>query len=170
MTRCLAISALAACLILVGCGSDDPSPPSAGPDTAVDPADPDVIPGDGDPEDVQVIDEWVTALREGDVEAAARYFRIPSVAENGGVLVEIESLAEAKLFNESLPCGAKLIHADTQGEFTTATFQLTERPGPGSCGPGKDSQAKTAFVIEDGKIVEWRRVGAIPHAPSGKAA
>ena len=51
------------------------------------------------------------------------------------------------------------MRAETQGEFTTATFRLTERPGPGTCGPGTGESAKTSFVIRDGKIVEWRRVG-----------
>jgi hypothetical protein len=116
--------------------------------------------GSADPGDVAVIDGWVTALRQGDVDAAAEYFAIPSVAENGPVLVRIRSLDDARQFNESLPCGARLIRADTAGEFTTATFRLTERPGPGSCGPGTGGIAKTSFVIRDGEIVQWRRVGA----------
>ena len=62
-------------------------------------------------------------------------------------------------FNESLPCGARLIRAETAGDFTTATFHLTERPGPGLCGNGTGQTAQTSFVIRDGKIVEWRRVG-----------
>ena len=41
------------------------------------------VAGDADPADVRVIDAWVTALRHGDVDAAAGYFAIPSVAENG---------------------------------------------------------------------------------------
>jgi hypothetical protein len=45
------------------------------------------------------------------------------------------------------------------GETVTATFRLTERPGPGSCGEGTGELAQTAFEIEDGKIAEWRRVG-----------
>jgi hypothetical protein len=105
-----------------------------------------------------VIDAWVTALRRGNVDAAARYFAIPSVAENG-VLVRIRSLDDARRFNESLPCGARLIRAETAGDFTTATFRLTERPGPGVCGNGTGQTAKTSFVIRNGKIAEWRRVG-----------
>jgi hypothetical protein len=107
-----------------------------------------------------VIDAWVTALRHGDVDAAARYFAIPSVAENGPILLRIHSLDDARRFNQSLPCGARLVRAETQGEFTTATFRLTERPGPGTCGPGTGGTAKTSFVIHAGKIAEWRRVGA----------
>ena len=91
--------------------------------------------------------------------AAAGYFAIPSVAENGPILVHIHSLDDARGFNESLPCGARLIRAETAGAFTTATFRLTERPGPGVCGPGTGRVARTSFVIRDGKIVQWRRVG-----------
>jgi hypothetical protein len=116
--------------------------------------------GNADPADVEVIDGWVTSLRHGDVDAAAEYFAIPSVAENGPILVRIRSLEDARRFNESLPCGARLIRADSAGEFTTATFRLTERPGPGLCGPGTGGVAKTSFVIRDGKIAQWRRVGA----------
>ena len=128
------------------------------------------IAGDADPGDVRVIDAWVTALRRGNVDAAARYFAIPSVAENG-VLIHIRSLDDARLFNESLPCGARLIRAETAGDFTTATFRLTERPGPGLCGNGAGQTAKTSFVIRDGKIAEWRRVGlpGAPGAPSQSA-
>ena len=43
--------------------------------------------------------------------------------------------------------------------WSLATFRLTERPGPGSCGTGTGATAQTAFLIEDGEIVEWRRVG-----------
>ena len=116
------------------------------------------VAGDADPADVRVIDGWVTTLRHGDVDAAAGYFAIPSVAENG-VLIHIRSLHDARRFNQSLPCGARLIRAETAGDFTTATFRLTERPGPGLCGTGAGQTAKTSFVIRDGKIAEWRRVG-----------
>jgi hypothetical protein len=116
--------------------------------------------GNADPADVEVIDGWVTSLRHGDVDAAADYFAIPSVAENGPILARIRSPEDARRFNESLPCGARLIRADSAGDFTTATFRLTERPGPGTCGSGTGGVAKTSFVIRDGKIVQWRRVGA----------
>jgi hypothetical protein len=118
------------------------------------------IAGHADPADVRVIDGWVTALRRGDVGGAAGYFAIPSVAENGPLLVHIRTLRDARRFNESLPCGARLVRAETAGRFTTATFRLTERPGLGICGPGTGTLAETSFVIRDGKIVQWRRVGA----------
>jgi hypothetical protein len=154
MRRALCAVSVLALLALTACGGgddDSSSTPTSGATS---------VPGNADPADVQVIDRWVTSLRHGDVDAAAGYFAIPSVAENGPILVRIRSLEEARRFNESLPCGARLIRADSAGEFTTGTFRLTERPGPGSCGSGTGNVAKTSFVIHDGKIAQWRRVGA----------
>jgi hypothetical protein len=130
---------------------------------------PAAVPGDASAEDVRVIDEWARALSDGDIDAAAGYFAIPSVAENGPALLRIRNEGQAKLFNSSLPCGAKLIHAETQGAFTTATFHLTERPGEGYCGIGDEQvTAETSFVIERGKIAEWRRVDTtVPEPPAG---
>jgi hypothetical protein len=143
---------LAGCLLcaltLVACGDADPE-----------------IPGGADPAEAMVIDEWATTLREGDVDAAARFFALPSVAQNGPVPLRIRDLADAKLFNASLPCGAELTNATPEGGFIVATFTLTERPGPGVCGQGTGEIAQAALVIEDGEIVEWRRV-----VPGGEQA
>jgi len=165
-TRLAALAAagpVSLALLLAGCGGGGGSTTGS---TAS------AIPGNADPADVHVIDAWVTALRRGDVNAAAGYFAIPSVAENGPILLHIDSLAQARRFNESLPCGARLIRAQSAGRFTTATFRLTERPGPGTCGPGTGGIAKTSFVIHGGRIDQWRRVGAGgggPSAPSQTA-
>jgi hypothetical protein len=115
------------------------------------------IPGGADLDDVVVIDEWSRTLRAGDVEGAAAFFAIPSVAQNGPT-VQIDDPADAEAFNASLPCGAILVEAVPEGELTVATFELTERPGPGTCGFGAGQTAQTAFRIEDGRIAEWRRV------------
>ena len=151
-TKPIALAALAA-LALAGCsvgggGDDEPDVPAAGHEVA----------GDAEQGDVDVIAAWSDALREGDLDAAAGYFAIPSVADNGGIGLRIGNRRDARLFNDSLPCGARLIRADSEGEITTATFRLTERPGEGSCGPGAGGTAETAFRIRNGKIVEWRRV------------
>jgi hypothetical protein len=124
--------------------------------------------GDADPADVEVIDAWSSALREGEVEEAAGYFALPSVAENGPTLAEIDSREDAEVFNRSLPCGAVLVRATDEGEFTIATFRLTERPGPGSCGDGTGALARTEFLIEDDLIVEWRRVPIDPAPVPGE--
>jgi hypothetical protein len=143
--RVLSIAtSIVAWALLAGCGGDDSSTPATESEAEADRA------------DVEVIEDWSSTLSEGDVEGAADYFAIPSIAQNG-LLIEIESREDAIEFNESLPCGAEVISARSQGEFTTATFRLSERPG-GGCGPGAGGTASTSFVIEDGEIVEWRRV------------
>jgi SnoaL-like domain len=145
VTRSL-LGCLLCALALGACGGGDGS-------------DDEQIPGGADSADARVIDEWATALREGDIDGASRYFAIPSVAENGPILVRIRDLNDARRFNASLPCGGELVRAVSEGDFVIATFRLTERPGPGECGSGTGAEAQTAFVIEDGQIVEWRRVG-----------
>ena len=135
------------CATLAACGGDDEATTS--------------IPGGADPDAVAVIDDWARTLRAGDVDGAAGFFALPSVAQNGPTL-QINDIEDARLFNASLPCGAILEEAVDDGEFTIATFELTERPGPGTCGSGTGADARTAFKIEDGKIVEWRRVADEP--------
>lgn len=151
-TACLALSIA----LIAGCGGTDDS-------------DDPIVPGGADPEAAEVIDDWSSVLREGDVEAAADYFALPSIAQNGTPPIPMQTRGQVIAFNEALPCGAELIEAEEDGEFTIATFELTERPGPGECGAGVGEEAKTAFVIEDGKIVEWRRVvgDEVEPAPDG---
>ena len=166
--RWVVIAALAALatLALADCGEKS-EPDLADLTTTSTTAATRTIPGGADATDARVIDEWSRTLRRGDVDGAAGYFAVPSVAENGPQLVRIADRGDARLFNASLPCGARLIRATEEGDFTVATFKLTERPGPGTCGDGAGHVAQTAFVIRDGKIKEWRRVGiGGPQAPS----
>ena len=129
---------------LAGCGGADGDQPE--------------VPGGADPDDVRVIGAWADALRDGDLDQAIDYFRLPSLVQNGTPPLELDSKEDVRLFNQSLPCGAKLIRAEAAGDYTVATFELTERPGPGECGSGTGNTASTAFLIEDELIVEWRRV------------
>jgi hypothetical protein len=117
-------------------------------------------------EAVGVIEGWVETLSEGDVEGAADYFALPSVAENGTPPVTLRSRDDVIAFNRSLPCGARLVRARPAGRFIAATFRLTERPG-GDCGSGTGLLARTAFVVRDGKIVQWRRLGNPPRQDQG---
>ena len=144
--RFILASFVAALIALPACGGvEDPSAPEA---TL-----------EGTTEDDGVIRAWSEALTASDIDAAAKLFAIPSVAENG-LSYEIATREDARFFNDSLPCGATLEETHAQGEFITATFELTERPGQGPC-PGSGNLAQTSFVIEDGMIAEWRRV-ALP--------
>jgi hypothetical protein len=140
--------ATTAVVALAGCGSDSD--------------DEGTIPGGADPDEVEVIKEWADELRAGDVLAASERFAIPSVVQNGTPPIELADRGEVQAFNRSLPCGAKLTEATDSGRYTIATFELTERPGPGECGDGVGETARTAFVIEDGLITQWRRVVDLP--------
>lgn len=115
-----------------------------------------------------MIDGWVTTLREGDIEEAASYFAIPSVAQNGTPPLRLDTRDEVIAFNIALPCGARLTRAEPARRFIIATFRLTERPG-GNCGQGVGGTARTAFLIRDDKIAQWRRLPdrAGDAAPSG---
>jgi hypothetical protein len=145
-------------LALSACGDDDVDTPAQSTASAT-------TGPNGD--DVQVIRDWAEALSDGDVQAAAEFFALPSVAENGGLL-HIEERDDAILFNQSLPCGAKLESTEPDGEFITATFRLDRRPGVPAC-PGEGETAMTNFKIEDGLIVEWRRVPGLSEPATGDA-
>ena len=153
----MALPFIAAVLALASCGGDD-STPTPEPSTEATEA---------SAEDVEVIRAWANALSESDIDAAAEFFAVPSVAENG-LTYEIETREDAVFFNDSLPCGAELESTEEQGEFITATFRLKQRPGEPAC-PGDGNTAETSFVIEDGEIVEWRRV-ALPGPESDTQA
>jgi limonene-1,2-epoxide hydrolase len=118
----------------------------------------DTIVGGADPDTVQVIKKWADELRAGDVTAASQRFALPTVIQNGTPALTLTSRGQVEAFNRSLPCGARLTAAVSTGRFTVATFVLTERPGPGECGDGVGEAAKTAFVVRDGLITQWRRV------------
>jgi limonene-1,2-epoxide hydrolase len=145
--RSIALLSVLAVIALAGCGSSDSSEKTSS-----------TIVGGADSKSVEVIKGWADELRAGDVAAASRRFALPSVVQNGTPALTLTSRSQVVAFNRSLPCGARLTAAVPTGRFTVATFVLTERPGPGQCGDGVGEQAKTAFVIRDGLITQWRRV------------
>jgi len=119
-----------------------------------------------DPGDVRVVRAWADALRHGDVAVAARYFALPSLVANGTPPIRLKTRAEARFFNRTLPCGAKLIATEPAPKgFFIATFRLTERPGEGECGSGTGATARTAFRVRDEHITDWLRVQDIDAAP-----
>jgi len=145
-------------LVPTACGSDSktattPPPPKR---TATPRAVPDRKPAAA--RDVAVIRGWADALRSGREERAIGYFALPSFVSNGTAPIKLTSRDDVRFFNRTLPCGAKVLHAEDTGRFIVATFRLTERPGPGRCGSGVGGEASTAFLIRNRRIVQWRRV------------
>jgi hypothetical protein len=106
-----------------------------------------------------VIRGWADTLRGGHIARAARYFALPSQVANGTPLLPISTLKQAEAFNKALPCGAKVVALERSSDgYVVATFRLTERPGPGSCGSGTGASAFVAFRTRHGHIVQWIRV------------
>ena len=136
-------------LALIGCG--DTAPPAKRERSAAEKP----------PEhrDAAVIRRWSETLRSGDVDGAARLFAVPATVANGGAPQRLTTRAAIRGFNESLPCGARLLRSHHKSGYTIATFRLTERRG-GDCGTGVGAIAATAFVVHRGRIREWLRVPA----------
>src|SRR4051794_10346504 len=108
----------------------------------------------------RVIKGWSDQLRHGHVTAAARYFSLPSLVSDGTPgFVVLDTLVDVKAFNAGLPCGAKLISTRRSSveHFVVGTFKLTERPGPGECGPGTGSTVGVAFMTRTAHITLWVR-------------
>jgi hypothetical protein len=104
----------------------------------------------------RVIKAWSEALRHGHVLAAARYFSIPSVVQNGFPAF-LTSRAEVRRFNRGLACGAKLLSVRRGAAHAVlATFRLTNRPGA-ECGTGKGALAAARIIIRRHLIIEWLR-------------
>ena len=123
-----------------------------------------------DEADVRVVRAWADTLRRGDVRGAARYFALPSVVANGTTPIRLDSRADVRFFNRTLPCGAKVIDAETAANgFFIATFRLSERPGRGSCGAGAGQTARTAIRVRNKLITDWVRVPDADPDPSTPA-
>jgi hypothetical protein len=109
----------------------------------------------------RVIKGWSDSLRQGRVNAASKYFEVPSVVSNNTPdPVQLMSVDDVREFNRTLPCGAKLLRTrrGTEG-FAVGVFRLTERKNaPAPCGQGVGAEASVAFEIEDGHIKTWLRV------------
>ena len=170
------LTSAAAALAIGACGDtgDEPGPaatPQAAQRSAPTPV---PAPRASEPEpaakldraDVRIVRAWSDTLRHGDVRAAASYFALPSLVANGTPPFRLRTRAHARIFNRTLPCGAKLIRAEPASRgFFIATFRLTERPGAGRCGTGTGETARTAFRVRGERITDWLRVQDIPSGP-----
>jgi len=163
----IAVVVVIAGAAVAGCGGKD----KAHATTATAPAVPAPVVAPGVSRDAaNIVRRWADTLRRGDVEAAAKFFAVPSFVANGGPPAHLTTHAAILGFNRSLPCGARLVRADRAHHgFVIATFVLTERPGPGTCGSGTGATARTAFRVKNGRITDWLRVQDLPDAETTPA-
>lgn len=102
----------------------------------------------------RVIVRWADELSHGRVRAAAKQFSVPSEIVNlQPDVLELDSARLVEDFNDSLPCGAKVLKIGrTVSKLVVGEFELTDRPG-GDCGASAGTQATFAFLIDaDGHI------------------
>src|SRR3954447_11230616 len=164
-TRLAPILLLAATIGAVGCGgSGDDKPAAKKPPAKASPRASHAVKA----ADVRVIRGWTDTLRAGHVSAAAAYFAVPTVVQNGTPPLQLRTRQQVRRFNAALPCGARLLRTVATDRYVAAVFRLTDRPG-GDCGRGAGQRAATAFLIRNGKIVEWRRIALPPQPPSPPA-
>lgn len=182
-----AVALLAALTVAaaVGCGAshktsttppvpvNDPGPTPPISDLALPPGVPDESTGPATTAARHVINNWLKALRHGDIKRAAHYFALPSKFQNATPVLTVNSEQERIAVNVSLSCGAVATEMGGAGAYTIVTFRLTKRPG-GNCGTGVGGKARGAIRVERRHIKEWYRLpdepgGAqqAPPAPSG---
>jgi hypothetical protein len=98
----------------------------------------------------------VDQLCHGYVDAASRYFIVPSAVSNAGIDALLSTRADVHEFNDGFPCGAKLVKVRRSvNHFVIGTFTLTERPGKTCDGTG--NLAEVAFLIHRQHIQQWLR-------------
>jgi hypothetical protein len=101
-----------------------------------------------------VVRAWSNALNANDNKAAAALF-----APGAELIQGVDVLLTPKLalaWNQSLPCGGKIIGLTRNGNRVRATFLLKERPKHTCDGPGQ--KAAAVFIVKKGKIVFWEQV------------
>jgi hypothetical protein len=153
----------------------DPGPIPPVSDLALPPGVPDQSNGPAADGARRVINNWLKALRHGDVKRAAHYFALPSKFQNATPVLTVNSEQERIAVNVSLSCGAVATEMGSAGVYTIVKFRLTKRPG-GSCGTGVGGTVRGAIRVERRKIKEWYRLPdqpggqqQAPPAPSGPA-
>jgi hypothetical protein len=139
----LALAAALALAVLAGCSGEDGGDGAPG--------------ARGQPSPEAVVRGWADDLRHGDVDAATDRFAVPAVVANNTPEIRLETRAQVRHFNATLPCGGRVTDIVRHHGVLITTFVLTDRPGA-DCGAGVGGIARTAFEVRDGHIVRWLRL------------
>src|SRR3954451_20841365 len=87
-----------------------------------------------------IVRAWSKALNANDNVAAAALFAPRARVVQPGIDVFLNPRL-ALAFNQSLPCGGKIVHQTRKGNRITVTFLLTERPRHRCDAPGQKAAA-----------------------------
>jgi limonene-1,2-epoxide hydrolase len=114
----------------------------------------------GSPPPESVVRAWSHALNEGDNETAAKLFAKDAMVIQGTKHLKLHALRDAIAWNAGLPCAGELLQIENNGDESTATFRLYNRPKSECDGPG--GLASAVFTVKRGKIVVWRQIAPLP--------
>ncbi len=136
----IAVAAVAALLLLGGCGGDDDDNPAPAPRPK-------------ESKEARAIRNWSAALNAGRYEEAASFFADGAVVEQAREF-RLPDHDAALAFNRGLPCKADVTDIDDEGDTLLAAFRL--RAGPlGGCNGGT---VRVRFRFRGGKFSEWRQL------------
>jgi hypothetical protein len=113
------------------------------------------------PEDV--LREWSAAVNDADYERAASLFAEGAEVVQGPRVRVFDTSEEARRWNASLPCRARIVRAREDGDTVDATFLLRDRADVPCDAPG--AVARVVARVEDGKIVLWHQVDSATAEP-----
>jgi limonene-1,2-epoxide hydrolase len=112
--------------------------------------------GGGDPSPESVVRAWSAAVNTDDNAGAARLFAEGARVVQDDEVRRLETFAEARAWNSSLPCSGRIIRLTVRGENVRVTFVLGDRRRSECDGPGE--RAHALFRVRDGKIVLWHQL------------
>ena len=112
--------------------------------------------GGGDPSPESVVRAWSAAVNTDDNAGAARLFAEGARVVQEGDVRRLETFAEARAWNSSLPCSGRIVRLTVRGENVRVTFVLGDRRRSECDGPGERAQA--LFRVREGKIVLWHQL------------
>lgn len=118
-----------------------------------------------DPQDLAVVERWLRALTQGDLEAAADTFADGTVVQNLQPPTRLRDRAARIAFNAQFPCGAEIVDASSVKGYLVVTYRLTDRVDSRCDGPG--GKAAGTIKVENGKMTEWYR---LPNPPGASEA
>lgn len=115
----------------------------------------------------RVIEDWADSLARSDVDRATSYFALPVVVEQGRAF-RLRTRAQVRIFNDGLPCGAKLLSVSRERGFVVGTFRLEDRPGSRCDAPG--GTARVALRFKGRRFSEWHQLPDAPSAPDAPSS
>jgi limonene-1,2-epoxide hydrolase len=107
------------------------------------------------PSGESVVRAWSQALNSDDNERAADLFARGAEVVQGDIVLRLRTHRDAVRWNSSLPCSGRIVSIESNGQTTTATFELGDRTHSRCDGPGQ--RATAIFRVVKGKIVLWHQ-------------